>query len=177
MRPTVSRFADCIVVIRDLRRSFGQESARRKEIELQGTHTHTHIHPSSIIRAHNPNFRAVEGSKRLRRHTHNVCVCVHSCLSCLACKSHFFCAVLLDAFPNCEKRLLTSSCLSFCPSVRLSAWNNSASTGRIFIEFDIWVFFENLSRKFQFPLKSDKNNGYFTWRLTYIYDNISLNSS
>ena len=27
----------------------------------------------------------------------------------------------------------------------------------------------------QFSLTSDKNNGYFTWRIMYIYDNISLN--
>ena len=47
---------------------------------------------------------------------------------------------------NCEKRPLASSCLSVCPS----AWNNSAPTGRIFIWFDIAVFFENLLRKFQF---------------------------
>ena len=37
-----------------------------------------------------------------------------------------------------------------CPAVRLSAWNNSAPTGRIFMKFDIWVFFETLSRKFKF---------------------------
>jgi len=36
-----------------------------------------------------------------------------------------------------------------CPSVPLSAWNNSAPTGRIFMKFGIWVFFEHLSRKFQ----------------------------
>jgi len=35
-------------------------------------------------------------------------------------------------------------------SVRQSAWNNSAHTGRILIKFDIWVFFEKLSRKFKF---------------------------
>jgi len=46
---------------------------------------------------------------------------------------------------NCEKQLLASS----CPSVRLSAWN-SASTGGIFMKFDIWVFFEYMSRKFMF---------------------------
>jgi hypothetical protein len=34
-------------------------------------------------------------------------------------------------------------------SVRLSAWNNSAPTGQIFMKFDIWVFFENMSRKFK----------------------------
>jgi len=47
---------------------------------------------------------------------------------------------------SCEKWLLASSCLS----VRPSAWNNSAPTRRIFMKFNIWVFFENLSRKFQF---------------------------
>jgi hypothetical protein len=36
--------------------------------------------------------------------------------------------------------------LSLCPS----AWNNSAFTGRIFIKFDILIFFENRSRKFKF---------------------------
>jgi hypothetical protein len=33
-------------------------------------------------------------------------------------------------------------------SACLSAWNNSASTGRIFMKFYIWGFFENVSRKF-----------------------------
>ena len=39
---------------------------------------------------------------------------------------------------------------------------------------DIWIFFENLSRKIQVSLKSDKNNGYFTRRPVYIFDHISL---
>ena len=47
---------------------------------------------------------------------------------------------------HCEKPLLASSCLSVCPS----AWNNSAPTGRVFMKFDIVVFFENLSRKSRF---------------------------
>ena len=38
----------------------------------------------------------------------------------------------------------------FCLSVRLPfrpyAWKNSATTERIFMKFDIWLFFENLSR-------------------------------
>jgi hypothetical protein len=38
---------------------------------------------------------------------------------------------------NCEKRLLASSWLS----IRLSKWNNSAVTGRIFMKFDISLFF------------------------------------
>jgi hypothetical protein len=35
---------------------------------------------------------------------------------------------------------------SFIMSVRPSAWNNSAPTGRIFVKFDIWRFFETMSR-------------------------------
>jgi hypothetical protein len=62
-------------------------------------------------------------------------------------------------------------------SVSLSAWNNSAPTGRIFLKFDIWVFFENISRKFPVLLKSGKNNEYIIWRPMSIYDNISLSSS
>jgi hypothetical protein len=40
---------------------------------------------------------------------------------------------------------LASSCLS----VLLSAWNNSAPTGRTFMKLGIWVFFENLAWKFK----------------------------
>jgi len=35
-------------------------------------------------------------------------------------------------------------------SVRLSAWNNSAATARIFMKFDISLFSENLLRKYKF---------------------------
>jgi len=38
----------------------------------------------------------------------------------------------------------------FCPSVRPYKFKNSASTERIFENFPIWVFFENLPTKFQF---------------------------
>ena len=40
--------------------------------------------------------------------------------------------------------------ISFFTSVRPSAWNNSAPTGRIFLKYDVWVFLENLSRKYKF---------------------------
>ena len=42
-----------------------------------------------------------------------------------------------------------------------SSGNNSAPAGRNFITFGIWVIFENLCRKFQVSLKS---NRHFTWR-------------
>ena len=46
----------------------------------------------------------------------------------------FCCKTVLGSFANCEKRQLVLSCLS----VRLSAWNNSASIGKIFIRFDMY---------------------------------------
>jgi hypothetical protein len=44
---------------------------------------------------------------------------------------------------------------------------------------DIWYFsiFWKSVRKIQVPLKSDKNNGYYTWRLTYIFDHTAFISS
>jgi len=48
---------------------------------------------------------------------------------------------------------LRKATVSFVTSLSLSgpsAWNNSATTGRIFMKFDILVFFENLSSKFKY---------------------------
>ena len=44
---------------------------------------------------------------------------------------------------------LRKAAISFGVSVRPSAWNNSALTGRIFLKFDIWICFENPYRKFK----------------------------
>jgi hypothetical protein len=41
---------------------------------------------------------------------------------------------------------IVSFVMSLCPS----AWNNSVTTGRILMVFDIWTFFENLPGKFVF---------------------------
>ena len=65
----------------------------------------------------------------------------------------------------------------FVMSVHLSAWNNSAPTGRMFMKFRIWIFFWKSVEKIQVSFKSDKNNEFFTWKHAYVYDNISLNSS
>jgi hypothetical protein len=56
---------------------------------------------------------------------------------------------------SCEKRLLASSCLN----VRPNEWNNTTVTANIFVKFDTWVFFENLSRKIQVSSIWNKNNG------------------
>ena len=45
---------------------------------------------------------------------------------------------------------LWKATIRFVLSARLSEWKNSAPTGRIVMKFDIWVFFEKLSRKFKF---------------------------
>ena len=69
-----------------------------------------------------------------------------------------------------KKWLSAASCLPAC----LSAWNNSAATGPMFMKFGI---FQKSVEKIQVSLKSDKNNRYFTWRPIYIFDHISLSSS
>ena len=49
--------------------------------------------------------------------------------------------IVIGMFAKYEKPLLASSCLSVCPSVRPSAWNVSAPTGRIFMKFNTWGIF------------------------------------
>jgi hypothetical protein len=46
-----------------------------------------------------------------------------------------------------------------CPSVCLSTWNNSAPTERIFMKFDILVFFEKTLQMVKVSLNSGTNNG------------------
>jgi len=83
---------------------------------------------------------------------------------------------LVGAFAKLRTATI-SFVMSVCPSVRRSAWINSAPTGRIFMKFDIWISFESVSVKFQVSLKYGKNNDYFTWSPIYIFDHISLISS
>jgi hypothetical protein len=80
---------------------------------------------------------------------------------------HFLCKV--RSFFLCVFEKLQKSTISFIMCV-LSAWNNSAPIGQVFMKHDVWVFFENVLRKFMF--KSDKNNGCITWKWMYILDNI-----
>ena len=48
------------------------------------------------------------------------------------------------------RKATTSFVMPARPSVRPSTQNNSAPTGRIFMKLDILLFFENVSRKFNF---------------------------
>ena len=90
-----------------------------------------------------------------------------------------------------KQPLLAASYLS----VRPSALDNWAPTGRILMNFDGGIYFENLSRRFksksdknlsrksvektQVSSKSGKNNGHFTCRYTSIeiYDTVSQSFS
>jgi hypothetical protein len=47
------------------------------------------------------------------------------------------------------RRTTISFLMPVRPSVRLSVWNSSTPTGRVFVKFDIWEFFENMSQKFK----------------------------
>ena len=67
---------------------------------------------------------------------------------------------------NCEKWPLASSCLSVCLAVSMkrlgSHWTDCD---------EICISWKSVD-KIQDLLKSDNNNGYFTWRPIYVYDYI-----
>jgi hypothetical protein len=73
---------------------------------------------------------------------------------------------------NCQKQVWASSCLFNRLSVRVEQlgfhWTD-------FHEFDVWRFFCN--RENSSFINFCQEYCYFTWRLMYIYDNISLRSS
>jgi hypothetical protein len=71
-------------------------------------------------------------------------------------------------------RYVMSVCLSVCPSARPHGTTRLALDG--FSWKLIFVYFRKSVQKIPTLLKSDKNNGCFTWRPTYSYDNISLSS-
>jgi len=68
---------------------------------------------------------------------------------------------------RCVRKITRKKTISFvmyvCPSFRpsASACHNSAPTERIFMKFDIWRLLENFIK---LSLKSDNNNGHFTWK-------------
>ena len=67
---------------------------------------------------------------------------------------------------NCQKRLLSSSCLFIRPPVFME------QLGSHWTDFhEIWYLsiFRKFVEKIKVSLKSDKNKGYFTWRPIHIY--------
>jgi hypothetical protein len=68
-----------------------------------------------------------------------------------------------------------SSVLSVCPSIHPHGTTQLQMDG--FSWKFIFEYFSKICREIRVLLKSDKNNGYFTWKQTYIFDHISLISS
>jgi pheromone shutdown protein TraB len=69
---------------------------------------------------------------------------------------HLFNSVFSEALARLRKASTT-----FVMSVRLFAWNNSATAEWIFMKFGIWIFFEKSVKKIKVVLKSEKNNRHF----------------
>jgi len=81
--------------------------------------------------------------------------------------------LFLGAFEKLRKAII-SFVTSVCPSVSPHRRNPLPMNG---FSRKLVSIFRKSVEKIQVSLKSDKNNGYFTWIPTHIYDNISLNSS
>ena len=75
-----------------------------------------------------------------------------------------------------KKWLLASPCLSVCPSVRPSAWNNLWLPQDEFSWNLTFIFWKSV-KKIQVSFKYCKKNRHrhFTWWLIYVYDNITPN--
>jgi len=73
------------------------------------------------------------------------------------------CCIFLSAFAKLRKTsfslVVSVVRLSVIPSILLSEWNNWAYTERIFMDLNIWKFFENLLRKFKCHLNRTKIKG------------------
>ena len=81
--------------------------------------------------------------------------------------------VRLNLFRHIHRTVKSALCASSLLSVR-SYETSWLPTGSMFIKFHLILYSVN---KIQALLNPDKNNGHFTGRPTYIYDNIYLNIS
>ena len=89
------------------------------------------------------------------------------------------------AFGKCillgELEKLRKANICFVMSASLSvhppSCNNSAPAGRIFVKFDLWIYFEKSVKKIQVSLKSNTSNWYFTWRPKYVFEYTSFSFS
>ena len=86
-----------------------------------------------------------------RLNIHKFYVLPHTVYLCVSFGSEnkqrlFICTALTNWLSGSFAKLLKAT-IRFVLSVRLSSRNNSASTRRIFMKFDIWVFFEKSVKK------------------------------
>ena len=78
--------------------------------------------------------------------THRMHCCVPTAITVTRTRHNITLYVLYIAFFALLRRVREkwqseSSCLCVCPSVRPPTWNNSTPTGRVFMKYDIWIFF------------------------------------
>jgi hypothetical protein len=69
---------------------------------------------------------------------------------------------------------LQNATIIFVISGRLSAWNSSATTRRLFIKFDVSVIFGRFVEKIKDLLKSDRNNGTLIENLCLFMKNFAV---
>jgi hypothetical protein len=84
----------------------------------------------------------------------------------------FSCIMQFNALSkNCEKPILASSSMPVCLSVCLSVRPHGTTRLPLADLHDIWYLniFRKSVQKIQVLLKSDKTNGHFTLRPTYVY--------
>jgi len=77
-----------------------------------------------------------------------------------------------EVFAKLWKRLLAATCLSVHPS----SCNSSVPSGRFFMKYNIWEFFEKICEENPFHYNLTRITATFH-ELVYIYNTISLNSS
>ena len=112
-----------------------------------------------------PKHRIILHSNSLLFAWHFTCIRKHN-----TSQAHFrFCRA--DS-QNCEKWLLALSCQSVCPSIHMEQLSFQWMDFHEILYLNI---FKKSAMKMQVWLKSDKTNGYFTWRLTF--NSILLNFS
>ena len=86
----------------------------------------------------------------------------------------------LDAFAKLQKATISFVMSASLSSVQPPSVRPYGPTRLSLLQFSWNLVFEHFRKIFQqiqVSLKSEKNNGYFTWRRKYVYDNISLHSS
>jgi len=151
-----------------------------KEVEDYNSHilvvqhrpTHARTHRSTYLLRTSTNPNTEESPNRLCCFTALILKMKgKNCCSTFNCSITADIEIFLGAFAK-----LRRGTVSFFPSVRLSAWNNSAPTRRVFLKFGIWVFYKK-PEKNQVSLKSNKNDGYITYRPIYIFYYMSFSSS
>ena len=100
----------------------------------------------------------------ISRYCFTACILFHTCFSVhygthlsQSCQLTHYVTHFFQVLGACSE--LRKATISFVPHPLLSASNNSAPTGRIFMKFHIWVFFDNLFR-----------DSKFRWNMTRVTD-------